>query len=134
MTSKRLPNWRQRLAAFVAANRIRPFDWGSADCCLSAADAVLAFTGHDYAAPLRGYRSRFGAARALLRAGHRSVASYLDSILPRTSRPRAGDFVAIPMAPLDAVGIADGRGGMWGQSEHGLTREPIPPGALFWSV
>jgi hypothetical protein len=122
------------LAAFVRQHRARPFDWGGADCCLSTADGVAAFTGQDFAAPLRGYCSRFGAMRALLRRGHRSVVDYLDATLPRATRARAGDVVALPDPPLDALMIADGRGCAWGQDAHGLVRVAIPATALVWSV
>lgn len=109
---------------------------GRADCCLAIADAVERMTGHDFAAPLRGYTNRFGAIRALLRNGHRSVASYLDAKLPRTARPRAGDVVALVGAdgPLDPLLIADGRGGAWGQDEDGFKRFPLPANILAWSV
>lgn len=46
--------WRERLDAFVLARRFTPFAWGTNDCCLFAADAVLAMTGVDHAADVRG--------------------------------------------------------------------------------
>lgn len=131
---QRFPDWRQRLGAFVVERRARAFAWGAADCCLTSADAALAMTGRDLAAPLRGYSTAFGAKRALLRAGHRSVVSFLDAILPRCARPRAGDFVAVPNAPLDVVLICDGRGSAWGQDADGLVRLAIPANAICWSV
>jgi len=130
----RLPDWRERLAAFVAARRETPFAWGAADCCLTSADAVCAMTGVDLAAPLRGYRSQFGACRALVRLGHRRVVSFLDSILPRAQRPLCGDFVAFAAPPLDEVLIADGRGAAWGQRATGLVRMSIGPAPLVWRV
>ncbi len=43
-----------------------PFEWGSNDCCLFAADIVQAITGHDFAASFRGtYSDAFGASSLL---------------------------------------------------------------------
>jgi hypothetical protein len=51
---KRYEDWPQRLVAAIEAARGRPFSWGAMDCCLFAADVVLAMTGVDYAAGFRG--------------------------------------------------------------------------------
>ena len=62
--------WRQRFDALVAQRSRTPFAWGSHDCCLWAADAVLAITGVDLAAAYRGtYACAAGAARLLQRLG-----------------------------------------------------------------
>jgi len=66
----RLRDWPERLAALFAARADQPFAWGLHDCCMFAADAVLAVTGHDPAADLRGsYTTEAGAARKLARYG-----------------------------------------------------------------
>lgn len=46
--------WPEHLATFLDARVDTPFAWGSNDCCLFAADAVLALTGTDIAADVRG--------------------------------------------------------------------------------
>jgi len=47
-----------------------PFEWGSNDCCLFAADWVHRVTGRDPAAPYRGtYSSGVGAQRIIDQAG-----------------------------------------------------------------
>jgi hypothetical protein len=51
---KRVPTRPERLAALIEARRHTPFAWGTHDCCLFAADAVLATTGADPAAEWRG--------------------------------------------------------------------------------
>jgi hypothetical protein len=50
----RLPDWPEQLAAFIEARRDMPFDWAVNDCCVLAADAVLAMTGRDFLADYRG--------------------------------------------------------------------------------
>jgi hypothetical protein len=59
-----------RLWALVRERVATPFAWGQHDCCLWAADAVLAVTGHDHAAAHRGsYRTATSAARRLQALG-----------------------------------------------------------------
>jgi len=62
----RLPDWPERLAELIEARRHVPFAWGSNDCCLFAADAVLACTGEDPAADWRGRYSTEAEALALM--------------------------------------------------------------------
>lgn len=50
----RRPDWQLRFAAFARERASMPFVWGENDCCLFAADAVLATTGSDFAASARG--------------------------------------------------------------------------------
>mgnify|MGYP001560085096 CR=1 FL=1 len=134
MTAVRFSDWRERFAAFVERRRSQPFVWGESDCCLFAADGARELVGEDFAAPLRGYASAFGAARRLLERGHRHVGEYLDTILPRATRPRAGDVVLIPAAPVGALLLFDRAGGAWGQDDAGLVRLRVPRSAKFWSV
>lgn len=135
MSLARFPDWRPRLHALLEARRALGFSWEDGrDCCLWAADAILAMTGKDVAAELRGYRSRFGATRRLVELGHRSVRSLVAAKFTPIARPRLGDLVLVPGAPLDTLLIAAGRGAAWGQYETGLIREPIPARAEFWAV
>lgn len=62
--------WEKRLREFVASRSRRRFAWGSHDCCMFAADGVLAMTGTDLAADYRGrYKTQIGAGRKLSAAG-----------------------------------------------------------------
>lgn len=65
----RVQDWRQQLEACVARAAARRFRYGGHDCCLFAADVVLALTGRDVAADLRGYRGRRQALEILSREG-----------------------------------------------------------------
>lgn len=96
----KLPDWAQRLDALVAQAQRRPFAWGSFDCCLWAADAVLAQTGEDPAADLRGtYADAAGAARVLrAQGGLRGVAT------------RGGEPIAPLMARTGDVGLLRSNG------------------------
>lgn len=133
----RFPDWRERLAAWVQAERAQPFDWARRNCGLSACDAIFAMTGGDLAAPMRGgYDNEGGALRRLLRLGYRRVADYIDARLPRSERMLEGDLCAALQAPLDVLMICDGRGGAWRRAAGGLERCPLPPAPLrlAWAV
>ena len=52
--ARRREDWPERLLAFARSRERQPFVWGTNDCALFAADAALAMTGHDFAAPFRG--------------------------------------------------------------------------------
>src|SRR5690242_8272988 len=60
---KRYQDWPERLAAFVATMRDRPFAWGSWDCCLFVAAAIKEMTGVDFGEPFRatGYNDEASA-------------------------------------------------------------------------
>jgi hypothetical protein len=66
---KRKEDWPEILAAYLHERRTMPFVWGSNDCCLFSADAILAMTGIDTMADYRGkYNSALSAVR-LFKAG-----------------------------------------------------------------
>lgn len=67
MTLQRKPHWETRaFHDFLLARAATPFAWGSNDCALFAADAVLAITGQDIAAEFRGrYADEDGALAAI---------------------------------------------------------------------
>jgi hypothetical protein len=56
----RAPNWPATLARFIEERRAWDFDWGSHDCCMFAADWVMAATGVD---PALHFRSTYFNAR-----------------------------------------------------------------------
>ena len=67
---------RTRFEALLRDRMAKPFEWGVHDCCLWAADCVLAITGADPAADLRGsYSTGLEAARLLRGLGGIEVAA-----------------------------------------------------------
>jgi len=91
----RLKDWPSRFAALVAEPR--PFAWGENDCCLWAADAVLALTGEDRASAYRGvYSDARGALRVLESLGGLEGAAAL-----------AGPEIAPAFATVGDVGLID---------------------------
>ncbi len=67
-TLRRAQDWPERLAALIEDRREQPFIWGTHDCCTLAADAVLAMTGIDPMAALRGTYGGETEAEAILLA------------------------------------------------------------------
>jgi hypothetical protein len=97
LPAQRLRDWPERLAALFAARAQQPFEWGVHDCCMFAADAVLAVTGHDPAADLRGqYSTETGAVRVLRR--HDGLAGVAIA--------RAGRVVPVALAQPGDVGLS----------------------------
>ena len=75
----RLPDWEERLAAYLEPLRTRPFEWGAHDCCTFTAGAVEAMTGVDPMPEFRGrYTTAIGSARALRRYGAGTLDATLD--------------------------------------------------------
>lgn len=134
MSAPRLPDWSMRLQRVVQARLREPFAWGGNDCCLFAADCVLACTGRDPAAGMRGaYRSERQALRLLRRFG--GVEGLAQAHL-------AGEILPA-MAQRGDVGLLereDGRcvlvvcnGAQWlGPTPQGMTQVDMPSRA--WRV
>lgn len=64
----RRQDWPERLAELVEARREAEFTWGSFDCAMWAADAVVAVAGEDPLAHVRGTYSTEAEADAILAA------------------------------------------------------------------
>ncbi|MBU2979001.1 hypothetical protein [Alteromonas sp. C1M14] len=100
------------LTQFILENKNKPFIWGENDCCLFAANALLAQTGYDYAAQYRNrYTTRLGAARVLVNDGHSDLVDVLTSALgdpvPRLMA-RRGDVVLVDYEGELTAGIMYG--------------------------
>lgn len=87
-----------------------PFAWGVNDCCLFAADAVLALTGKDVAADVRGsYSDALGAARIIdARGGLSAIATAAlgASVLPVFAA--VGDVVLLLNEGREMLAICNG--------------------------
>ena len=64
---KRLQDWPERLASYLAEVELRPFQWGTHDCALHVCNAVEAMTGTDMAHDFRGKYSNVGGAERAMR-------------------------------------------------------------------
>ena len=114
----RLPDWEDRLSAFLDQHRDRAFQWGEWDCVLFATACAAELTGEDRAAAFRGkYDTREGAALALRELGKGTLVKTMDSLFPRCPVGMAGrgDIV---MAGA-ALGVCIGRVAMFVGEEDG---------------
>jgi len=107
----RRPDWRARLAAWLAAEAVRPFEYGKSDCALFAAGAVLAMTGIDLADGWRGrYTTLRGGLRVLHKAGHRNHVALTAARLPEIEPGRAqvGDIAVVEGNDGPSLGVVNG--------------------------
>ena len=138
--SKRLPDWEERLGAYLMEVRERAHAFGSHDCALHGARAVEAITGADHGAPFRGrYTTALGAKRALKRFGAGSIEATFDAHLASIPPSFAGrgDLVMADTPTGPAIGVCIGGDGMFvgREGEHdGLVRLPRSTWTRAWRV
>lgn len=120
----RRPNWPELLHAYIESRRFMPFEWGHNDCGLFAADAIIAITGTDLAADLRGYKSGRGAASRIAKAGGmRGLAGSL--IEKKHGFASRGDLVLVELDARETFGVVAGNGFWCGPGENGLVFRPM---------
>lgn len=136
-TMHRRPDWRARLARYIAAEQDRPMEWGASDCVLFAAGGIEAVTGVDLATEWRGtYATAEEAARVLRGLGCRTVADLADLHLPRherVSQARPGDIVLIEEGALGSLGISAGPA-VRVRGQDALGTLPLSAAAAAWRV
>ena len=138
--SARLPDWEERLGAYLLEVRERPHAFGSHDCALHGASAVEAIIGEDHGAPFRGrYSTAFGATRALKRFGAGTIEATFDAHLSPVPPAFAGrgDIVMAETASGPAIGVCIGGEAMFVGREgefDGLVRLPRAVWTRAWKV
>lgn len=108
--SMRLPDWQPRLAQLVTQRMRHPLRWGVHDCCIWAADAVLAVTGADLADGLRGtYSTQAEAeARLLQLGGLQALCAERLGPVVRTSLAQPGDVGLATVHDVRALVVCGG--------------------------
>jgi hypothetical protein len=105
---KRYSDWQARLTTYFNDVSHLPFEWGTHDCSLFVAGAVLAQTGVDIAEPFRGkYTDKTGAAQALRVYGAGTLQRTFNNIFGKSkhvAQAKRGDVVL----HAGAVGICCG--------------------------
>ncbi|MHC2020381.1 DUF6950 family protein [Methylobacterium sp. CM6247] len=124
------------LAEHLRTGALEPFAWGVADCCLFPSDWILAQTGIDAAAPLRGrYRTPLGAARHIKRRGGfvRMVSDLMAAAgFLETDNPQPGDVGVIHLGDGLAFAIRT-RVGWASKSLSGLGCGPFRH-VVAWTI
>ena len=106
----RLPDWDQRLGAYIDRMARTAFRPGRADCALFTAGAVAAMTGIDPARGWRGYRTLAEGRRDLAARGFDSAVALAASLLAERSAvsARPGDVAVVETPAGPALGIVAG--------------------------
>jgi hypothetical protein len=100
-----------KLANFLRERAGAPFQWGVNDCCVFAADAVLAQTGRDLAIAWRGlYDDELSAEVVLLAFGGvaKIATEALGVALPLVTTAQRGDVVLFVSGSGPALGVCVG--------------------------
>lgn len=137
MILHRLPDWPERMAAYLARHAGTPFVWGQHDCVRFAAGLVHAITGVDLLPA--DWRDRAQAVQVLRALG--GLAPAVDGVLPRLSTPalaQRGDVVLVQAsAPQGGrrrwLAVVDGAR-WWAPSPAGLVQGPMSLAAIGWEV
>lgn len=87
MTPPRLPDWHDRLAAFIHARLMMPFAWGQNDCVMFSGAAIQAETGRQPFAAYEGRYSTLTGAYRILAAGG-GLAPMVSELLGAPIAPR----------------------------------------------
>ena len=125
---------RERFDALVRDRMATTFAWGQHDCCLFAADCVLAQTGIDLAADLRGtYTDAMGAARALqFIGGIKAAGDRAGPAIPALAA-RVGDVGLVMLEDRELLAVCAGP--VWlAPAATGLAARPLSGARLAWRV
>jgi hypothetical protein len=148
MSFRKKQNWQTLLHEFLELRGPAPFAWGSNDCALFAADAVMAMTGADMGAPVRGkYTDQAGAVAAMETITGKPDATAMDLALHLCSLhglpqrksllfAQRGDIVVLTNPDgSQSLGIValDGRHALF-VTEAGLRRMKVGKCAAAWQV
>ena len=129
-------DWLKQLLDLISKRRQTPHAWGTNDCCLFAADAILAMTGDDKAVALRGtYTTEAEAHQIIAKFG--GLAPMLTHFLGEPRGPlcaRRGDIVAFT-APngQECVGVCVGAAFVCPGDER-LNTFPMQMATQSWRV
>ena len=116
MPLQRTTHWATReLHDFLESGATKPFQWGVHDCCLFAADAILAMTGADIADAFRGKYDDEASAFSLIKSvtGGSTVANAAEYCAvqheleeyPYPLMARRGDLVVVEESGRLIAGI-----------------------------
>lgn len=131
---KRLNDWPTQLANFLLEKQKQPFEWGSNDCCLFAADAILAMGGRDVAKDVRGrYKTAIGAHRIMKKLG---AGSLVELLTQRLGEPDGlitrGSIIVVESNGELVAGVFYQK--PWALTERGLQGMPLESIVQSWSL
>lgn len=123
MQISRFSDWEDRLRTYLDRVEEEPFQWGTHDCALFAADCVKAMTGADVVADFRGkYDTRLGAAEALREYGDGTLLKTMKAKFGETKSPHFAQRGDVVMRDATTTGICVGQFSYFVGEEQGLQR------------
>lgn len=133
--TKKQQNWQVALYAQIESFNAKPFDWATHNCCTFTADCVLAMTGVDAMAAVRGgYKTARGAARKMTQAG--GMVAAISAKLGEPLAPalaQRGDVVCFSSPLGDTCGICLGST-IASTGLVGLTHTPMVQAFKAWRI
>jgi hypothetical protein len=138
-TSRRLPDWPERLADLLDTRLAMPFAWGSHDCATFAADGAVAVCGADPMAHLRGQWTTEAEAEAVISAlgGLEAAADDALRAIGAVDCPPAlaqrGDLALFLTGNMPALGVIEGAD-VVAPGFDGLRRVPVAAATRAWAL
>lgn len=131
---QRREDWPEILAVQIKAAEMRPFCWGSHDCCAFAARVVQAMTGVDFMADFPEYADE-ARAQALIAeyGGVQGIAGLCLGAPIAPAFAQRGDVVLMPTEKGDALGICIDHRAVFA-SGRGLAFCPMAACRQAWRV
>lgn len=141
----KLDNWEIALETIVTGRMETPFEYGTHDCCLFAADCVLAISGVDIAEAYRGKYTDAVSAFALIQTvtGGTTVEDTMDHackthefIRPLDSilYAQRGDVVSMIVGDTITLGVVALDGSHAWFTGESLTKYPLSKCARAWNI
>ena len=136
----RVADWEPRLSEVIEGARDKPFKWGVHDCCIFAADCVLAISGKD---PMEGLRGQYSDRRSALEIlnEHGGPDALFDARLKRIGAQeimpayaQRGDVISMAQENAGARIMVAYRSFVIGPGDNGLLRKDRPSGARAWHI
>ena len=128
--------WEQRLWRVTRGALVKPFEYGTNDCAIFAADCVKAITGVDLAAELRGtYSTEAGALKVILQRGCENIEQLISTFLPEMPKEmaRRGDLVSVEGIHGVFIAVVDGRTAV-GPTPSGIRHTAKAKARMAWRV
>ncbi|MGE4267184.1 MAG: hypothetical protein AB7F25_07095 [Deferribacterales bacterium] len=130
----RNPDWAKQLPDKIKDYMNKPFQWGTADCCVFICDCVIATTGIDPMEQHRGrYKTAIGAAKAQKNYGsiEESLDRYFDRIMPKMVQ--RGDVCTHKLEDGTISVAVFWAGGWWCMTDEGCRKVSLEP-IYTWKV
>jgi uncharacterized protein DUF6950 len=122
--------------AIIKSYKNKPFVWGVNDCCLFAANTVLALTGEDLAEEFRGkYHTKLGAAKVLKQHGFHSIEQLLIAKLGQPIAPLTATYGDVALIENHQGELAAGivfRSSVYCVGPQGLIQLPLSNVIHVW--